>query len=130
MIIVVDASVVVKWFVKEAGHAQALSLIEREFEIAAPDLIFAEAANVLWKKLRMGEVTTEQGEVACSTMPDFFAEVIPSQALLGPAFGFAQRLDHPVYDCLYLACAERLAVSLLRATTDLPPRQKRRVSAI
>ena len=116
MIVVVDASVVVKWFVKEAGHSLALSLIEREFEVIAPDLIFAESANVLWKKLRIGEVTQEQAEAACTLMVDFFSQVVPSQSLLGPAMGFAQRLDHPVYDCLYLACAEHVAAKLV--TTD------------
>jgi predicted nucleic acid-binding protein len=112
-VIVVDASVVVKWFVKETGHSLALGLIERELELYARDLILVESANVLWKKLKMGEVTKEQAEDACALMSDFFSQIVPSRFLLGPAFGFAQFLDHPVYDCLYLACAERLGAKLV-----------------
>lgn len=58
--IVVDASVAVKWFVEEEGHQFALSLLEQHLVIIAPDLIFSETTNVLWKKLRRGEVTRER----------------------------------------------------------------------
>jgi predicted nucleic acid-binding protein len=52
--LVVDASVVIKWFVPEPGSAAARQLLGQDHEFYAPDFLFAETANVLWKKFRRG----------------------------------------------------------------------------
>jgi predicted nucleic acid-binding protein len=48
--VVVDASVVVKWFIPEQGHANARELLlaarDRRVDLHAPDLLLAEVANV------------------------------------------------------------------------------------
>ena len=119
MIVVVDASVAVKWFVKEDGHSSALGLLDAGLMLTAPDLICAEAANVLWKKLKKGEVTIEQAEAACEALPDFLTEIAPSGAFLGEALRFAHRLEHPVYDCIYLAYAVIKPLSLSPRIGDL-----------
>ncbi len=54
MEVVVDASVVVKWFVKEEGSEEALRLrdryVEGEIQIIAPELITFEVLNALYFK--------------------------------------------------------------------------------
>ncbi len=124
MIFVVDASIVVKWFVAEDGHSLTLSLLEHGLSAIAPDLIFSETANVLWKKLRRGEVTSEQAERACGALPNFFEGVVSTASLVQDALGFATRLDHPVYDCIYLACAERQGTKLVTADQKFIERLK------
>jgi predicted nucleic acid-binding protein len=114
-VIVVDASIAVKWFVEEEGHLAALGLLERNLFVIAPDLIFSETANVLWKKLRRGEVTSEQAERACDALPDFFQDVISAALLAKDALRLATQLDHPVYDCIYLVCAQQLGGKLVTA---------------
>ena len=52
MHLAIDASVAFKWFVPEAGDSQALALLDRNEELHAPDLIFAEVANAMWVRLR------------------------------------------------------------------------------
>jgi predicted nucleic acid-binding protein len=47
---VVDASVAVKWFVPEIYDAQALRLLSGSHQLVAPDLLYVEAGNILWKK--------------------------------------------------------------------------------
>jgi len=51
---VVDASVVLKWFLPEPDSAAADLLLEKflndEVELLAPDLMLVEAANALWKR--------------------------------------------------------------------------------
>lgn len=42
MSVVVDASVVIKWFVPEAGSDAASRLLASEDRLEAPDLLFAE----------------------------------------------------------------------------------------
>ena len=56
MILVVDASVVIKWFVEEELHDEALALLESEHDLHGPDLLFLEVANVAWKKALRGEI--------------------------------------------------------------------------
>jgi len=114
-VIVVDASVAVKWFVREEGHLSALRLLEQGHVLLAPDLIFSETANVLWKKLREGEVTLEQPRQACTALPEFFQAVISAARIAPVAIEIANRLNHPVYDCIYLACAEDQGARLVTA---------------
>jgi len=47
------------------------------------------------------------------TLPLYFDRLVPTEALLVRAYALAHRLDHPAYDCLYLALAEQEAVSLI-----------------
>ena len=44
---VVDASIVVKWFVEEKWSDEASSLLEAEVTLIAPELLFAEVSNAL-----------------------------------------------------------------------------------
>lgn len=114
--IVVDASIVVKWFVAEQDHALAFQLLDQKHVFIAPDLIFSETTNVLWKKFRKGEATVEQCERAVSALPEFFQGVISSSGMIANAFKLATHLDHSVYDCIYLACAQGSGTKL--ATAD------------
>jgi predicted nucleic acid-binding protein len=49
--LVIDASIAIKWVVQEEGTEDALALRTRA-ELIAPDLIIAECANILWKKVK------------------------------------------------------------------------------
>jgi len=53
---VVAASVAVKWFIPEELSADARMFLAAEYELLAPDLLWAELGNVLWKKHRRGEL--------------------------------------------------------------------------
>ena len=53
--LVVDASVVIKWFYEEDDSAEALQIRER-YQFVAPDLLVAECANIVWKKVQRGEL--------------------------------------------------------------------------
>lgn len=61
-ICVIDASVAVKWLAEEEFSTQAFQLLFGEIRLIAPDLIFAEVANALWKMQRRGELDVEQME--------------------------------------------------------------------
>jgi predicted nucleic acid-binding protein len=106
VILVVDASVAVQWFVEEQGRADALAVLRCNADVVVPDLFFAEFANVLWKKSRKGEVAMQQAAQAISCVNRFIGQVMKSADLIERAFQWAQKLDHSVYDCLYLTCAE------------------------
>ncbi len=111
----VDASVVVKWFVSEELTENATLLRSHRLELHAPDLVFAEFANACWKKFRRGEITDIRQRLrAIERLP----QRITMHSLGNLAFRGAEislALDHPVYDCLYLACAEATASQLVTA---------------
>jgi len=104
-LIVVDASVAVKWTVLEAGRDEALSLLEHASELVAPDLLLAEVANVLRKKCKLGEITVPQSEQALRAVRTAIPRFVSSADLVEDALTLSHDLDHSVYDCLYLACA-------------------------
>ncbi|CAI4032371.1 Ribonuclease VapC [Nitrospira tepida] len=110
---VVDASVAVKWFIEEPGWPAARAVLARGESLLAPDLIVVEASNTAWKKVKRQEMTSEQGEAMVRAIPLFFDRLTPSGSLAARAYVLANQLNHPVYDCLYLALAESEAVELI-----------------
>lgn len=101
---VIDASIVVKWVVEEDGTAEALALRRLE-RLIAPDLLIAECANILWKKVQRRELTQEEALLAARLVEGSEVELLPTRALLEAATQIAIELDHPAYDCVYLALA-------------------------
>ncbi|MEB2846263.1 hypothetical protein GAO09_06440 [Rhizobiales bacterium RZME27] len=63
----VDASVAIKWVVDEIGTDKALAL-RGNTRLLAPELLLAECANILWKKVRRGELTASEGRFAAMLM--------------------------------------------------------------
>ena len=106
MIHVVDASVAVKWFVREDFSDEAVALRNSAAELHAPDWIMLEVAHAVLKKWRNGEVASEQARLMVRMLPARMAHLHHAAALVERALDIAIAIDHPVYDCLYLACAE------------------------
>lgn len=104
--LVIDASVALKWFLDEEGSDAAMAVAARP-DLVAPDLLAAEVANALWRAVRIGRLAQVDGLSALARLPGAFARLVPCSGLLGRAFSIAGALDHPVYDCIYLALAER-----------------------
>ncbi len=118
MTVVVDTSVAVKWFIKENDRGRALRLLGAT-DRHAPDLIVAEVGNVAWKKTIVGEITAAQARFICTSLRGYFAVLHRSEALVDRAIAIALHLRHPIYDCLYLACAERARTRLVTADRRL-----------
>jgi predicted nucleic acid-binding protein len=105
--VVVDASVAVCWFVREAGSQAANQLIRDDISLIAPSLILAEVANTVWKKQRRGQMEPAQAEIALREIPRFVQEIVELAGLIALAAGLARETDHSVYDCLYVALARQ-----------------------
>lgn len=116
---IVDASVAIKWFVREDLHERALSLLDHVDRLQAPDLIAAEVANVAWKKCLRGEIGNDQARLIAAAMRHYVPVLQPSAELVEPALDAALALRHPLYDCLYLACAEAAGGILVTADEEL-----------
>jgi predicted nucleic acid-binding protein len=101
---VVDASVAIKWLIKEPETPQALRLAAHS-RLIAPDLLTAEFANVLRTKIRAGEFDLELVEEAADVLHSAGLTLVPMEPLMTAAIRIAHRLQHPAYDCFYLALA-------------------------
>jgi predicted nucleic acid-binding protein len=56
--LVINASIAIKWVIEEEGTKEALAL--RNQALAAPDLLIAECANILWKKARRRKLSARK----------------------------------------------------------------------
>jgi predicted nucleic acid-binding protein len=99
----VDASIAVQWFANEPGSEMAARLIDDDAPLMAPDVMPVEAANAWWKKVRRHEMTGADLDQAVANLLALEIRLFPTAALLGRATSLAVQLDHPVYDCVYLA---------------------------
>ena len=102
--LVIDASIAVKWVVEEDGTAEALTL-RRRAKLIAPELLTAECANILWKKVQRNELSKDEALLAARLLQAADIEFLPTHSLLEAAMQIAIELNHAAYDCLYLALA-------------------------
>jgi len=119
MSLVIDASVVIKWFIDEPLYAHARLLLETGESLHAPDLVVAEAGNIAWKKAARKEIHAPQAQAIASALPDLPLSLHASGTLVDRALQIALAINHPVYDCLYVACAEMLGGMLVTADERL-----------
>jgi predicted nucleic acid-binding protein len=103
---VIDASVAVKWLVTEAFSEEAASLLDTDLTLIAPELLFAEAANALWAMQRRGDIGKADFAEAIDVLRAApIAVPVTMRQLAASAGRLAVDLQHPVYDCFYLALA-------------------------
>ena len=89
---VVDASVAFGWFATVPGSDPAV---------------------------RLGAITAEQFQALAHRAAEPFSRLIPSSSLLSRAAHWCLELDHPAYDCLYVALAEQERATLITADQRL-----------
>lgn len=114
--LVVDASIATAWITMEDISAPSRALISAGEVLIAPELIVAEVGNALWKAERRGQVSREQVEATSGMLANSLARMLPTLPLLPAAAALARELNHPIYDCFYLALAQHEGAEL--ATAD------------
>jgi predicted nucleic acid-binding protein len=124
MTIVVDASVAAQWVLTESGTERALAL-QAEQTLIAPSLIASELGSALWKAVRRGSITRANALAAINTILVPFEALFPVEDLRYGALTHAIELNHPIYDCFYLALAERERCPLITADKRLLAAAKR-----
>ena len=115
MTLVVDASVAVKWFFEERGHEQARALLGDDNPLIAPSIILAEIANAAWKRFRRHEIDRSDADAVVTLMIGPFSDIAPIEAIAAAAAQLSLDLDHPIYDCFYVALALRERAPLVTA---------------
>jgi predicted nucleic acid-binding protein len=114
--IVLDASVAVKWVLREEHAATARRILSTR-ELLAPHLLWAEIGNTLWKRHRRSESSVEEVRRMLGEIQRLPVMTFAHWPLLPAALDLAISLEQTVYDCLYLALAE--ARNSMMVTADL-----------
>lgn len=109
--VVVDSSVVIKWFVTEPLTPEAQRILDGyqagTLNLLAPDLLVAEIGNVVWKKYRVHGLAKEDAEQIIAAFRELRIELVPTAELLEEAFRIAMTYERTVYDSLYIALSVR-----------------------
>lgn len=121
--LVVDASVVVKWFLPEPDRPTAMVLLDSyvygETNLRAPSILAAEVAAVFTKRYRRNQLTKEQAEMAFLLFEKRLPTLDPIEELLASAYHLSLVHQIAIYDCLYVALAISLRCDFVTADDRL-----------
>jgi predicted nucleic acid-binding protein len=133
---VVDASVVVDWVAPDAdadGPARRYlrHLVEHDAAVLAPRLLREEVANALLSGVRRQRWAGADADAAFNLLTLAPIHWVDEQEDLASAWELARRYDeHPIYDLLYVAVAERLGEQLVTADERLLAKLSGRQSVV
>jgi predicted nucleic acid-binding protein len=109
---VLDASVIAALYVDDPASAESDALLERlggqGAELHAPDLLLLEVANVLWKRVRRGELVAADAMTAIVDLSVAAIRLHPAGLLVRSALGLALAHGLTAYDAAYVALAARI----------------------
>jgi predicted nucleic acid-binding protein len=118
--LVVDANVVIKWHVTEVHTDAALRLLRDDApELHVPDLVFPEVGNILWKKVRRGDLTEDEARGIGRLVAAAPLVAHSSAPLLEAALEIAMPTGRTVYDSQYVALAMQMQSRLVTADEEL-----------
>ena len=118
-----DASVAMKWVLPESDTAKAVR-IRNEFrqglhELIAPDVFIPEVSHGLTKAERRGVIPVGVAETRMLNVINCLPDLYPSLPLVRRAIQISSKARIAVYDCLYVALAEREGCEFLTADAKL-----------
>ena len=76
---------------------------EDQYELFVPDLLWPECGNILWKKVRRGELTPDEARLIWDGLEQQPISTFPSCLVLDLALEVAFDTNRTIYDSCYLA---------------------------
>jgi predicted nucleic acid-binding protein len=123
MNLIIDASVAAKWILLEEGTVEAKALLaecrEGRYTPLAPEILEAEIAAVLWKRVRRGVLNADQAGFLQDRFEKLRPILVPLSGLVRPALELALRYGNSVYDGLYVALSHQMNCRLVTADGEL-----------
>jgi len=108
---VLDSNVGVKWLLQEDQSDKARRIrdefVRGQHELLAPDIFTVECAHALTRAQRQGRVTPAEVNAFMADLLTTLPHFHPHEPLLPRAIAISVQVRHGVYDCLYVALAER-----------------------
>lgn len=113
--LVVDASVVVKWYFNEAHADLALKLVGYSGGIIVPETLETQVASLLWRRIKANEVRKEDAHRVLANLRRLPLTRVSSQALAPAALEIASVTTRSFSESLYFALAIREDTQLVTA---------------
>ncbi len=105
--IVVDSGITIKWFIEEDDSPIAQLIYDEyesgNFSFFAPDLIYAEFGNIIWKKIIFKNFDRDEADFAVQKFKKISFTLMPTTVLFDEAYKIAVKYKRTFYDSLYLA---------------------------
>jgi len=120
---VLDASVALKWVLAEVDSDKADALRDAfrngVHDFLAPDIFPIEVGHAIARAERRRLITTSEGAVLLGNILTTLPQLVPSLPLLPEAYALASAKRISLYDCLYVALADREGCRFVIADTRL-----------
>ncbi len=120
---VLDSCVAIKWVLPEPDTPKAVRIRTEfrrgQYELLAPSIYPVEVAHALARAERRGLIQPPLGTRRLASVLHTLPALYPYLPLLPRAFAIASQARIGVYDCLYVALAEREGCQLLTADDRL-----------
>jgi predicted nucleic acid-binding protein len=120
---VLDASVGFEWVVPETNSDKAIRLRDdyrnAVIELLAPDIFPLEVAHALTRAERQNRITPAQGAQALADLLSLHPQLHPPLPFLPRAYQISSQMRVGVFDCLYVALAERERCQFITADDRL-----------
>jgi len=111
----------VQWIAEEDTSSLSETLLTRA-DLVAPDLLLIEVANALRRKVYVGDISIDHAKAGLQFIREKVRLERTSAEILDSALELAELMYDPVYDCIYLAMAERSKTILVTYDQELQER--------
>lgn len=123
MNLVIDASVVIKVYIPEILSDKAEEVMSRvasgDLILLAPDLLYPETGNILWRKQRLHELTPAEVEEIVDAITYLPIRIEQSRPVMPLAVSIAMHSGITVYDAMYVAVARIYETRMITADRRL-----------
>ena len=110
-----------QWIAEEDTSSLSETLLTRS-DLVAPDLLLIEVANALRRKVYVGDISIDHAKAGLQFIREKVQLERTSAEILDSALELAELMYDPVYDCIYLAMAERSKTILVTYDQELQER--------
>jgi predicted nucleic acid-binding protein len=121
--LVIDASVLIKFYIPENLSDQAQGILDSvkqgEMTLFAPDLVYSEAGNILWKKHHLKELTRSEVEKISDALILLPLRIESSKGLLPLAVQIGVAYGITVYDAMSVALSRIYETRMITADKRL-----------
>jgi len=104
---VIDATVAVKWYQPEIYSEQAVALVQSDVELVVPDILYAQASNVFWKRVKANQLSIEEAHRCLRNLRRLPLRRVSTESLLNEALEIACLTTRTLNEALYFALAIR-----------------------
>ncbi len=114
---VIDANVAAKWYVREPGSMEAKAFLRLQEKLIAPEIIKLEVLGTISRTVREKRAKKDECAAWCqlwlSHVEDRIIELWDYNELLEDAIALSIQTQHHLYDCFYLVVCRRSNATLI-----------------